>query len=370
MKDLDKKDEESLNLATTIPQWFIAGAIVVYIVGFITTSYFLDSYGIGNLVTEFWQIKYAQIGLLYLPFLMLVTIVLATLYLFRKAQKENNGQENSKMFIHGLVILLMSYMCLLIYYAAFIAIDFMDNTDVIFILIVIVLSILLLWCICKHRDSGNAFKRWYMWLLPFIVLASFVFWARNGVLFGELLRNRRVYLVCFTISMTLLIVMPILGYKIRGSFDKERKKTANVYIIIACFMVFATYMSVNFFANSIFHYIPSKMGGGNFENAPRAIFHVKDFNGISSEYSISKHFNNYHGTVAETSPLIIIEKSGDQLYVAFPDSNNGPKEWRNSDANRPNIYSIRQEQINEILHIKPIAPKKVYLNFLRKYGKR
>jgi MFS family permease len=373
----------SLDLTNKIPQWFIAGAISVYIAGFIIINNFLNSFGISYSASEFWQIKYAQIGLLFLPFIMFIIIILSTAYLFYKGNEERKEEIkdkntkkklSSKIYIFILVIVLMTHMCFVVYYSFLICVNTYGK-DVFITTLIAGLSIFFLWSLRKYRERTIFLKigRLYIWILPIIVFVSYKFWMANYSLFIEMLLYRTVYVFGLLLCLCFLIIMPAFAYKIRNDLNRNPRKTANVYIITTCFIVFTIYMGVICFADSIFYYIPSKMGGGNFEHAPRSIILIKDYSKILSEISpqYRKNFSIFDGNNVKTNDAIIIEKTSAEMYIAFPaddEPNDNPKYWRKSNKNRPHVFAIKLDQVIQSEHCPPTCEEKiVFVDLLKLY---
>ena len=143
------------------------------------------------------------------------------------------------------------------------------------------------------------------------------------------------WFVFYALFMALVIwLLATLG-------DEEREPHEQRIRVIFCVAIFALlyFLAINSFALGLYNFIPAAKGGGDFRTGRVIIrFNANDNLPLPSTWITGKDQN-----VLSTKSLVFIEGTSTAVYVADPDENMGPRNWRRSVRDRPSVMEVKRD---------------------------
>jgi uncharacterized membrane protein len=202
-------------------------------------------------------------------------------------------------------------------------------------------------------DTGNAAKAWarvnpgamLLWLIAAIagaLTSIIVVDSTDGL--GKMLWPGGY------LHFGLFLLAGFMAWRVDLSIQRRKKAAPEtvrpVTTLAAIMLVALIYLSVVFFAATVYCYIPVYKGGGDFTTESPSIFYIEEHfsNAIpASVISRSGTTNN----VVQTVPLYILQQNGSAFFVAAATSSNNPSTWRQlGRSNKPTeVVVIKREAV-------------------------
>src|ERR1700692_4352451 len=174
-----------------------------------------------------------------------------------------------------------------------------------------------------------------------VIVDKFAFSTKLPIIRGMLLSGGWIFLV-FAICMPLLLLRVIDRLKQVTKFRDENQAFRHSIlqasgITLSLLLLFLVLTSYSY---SVFPFIPSAKGGGDYENAPTVSVNFKEdeIAALAEELKMGVH------GVRQIRDVILIYATTSSFYFAKSEAGNDPCDWR-AGRNRPKIMELRREQI-------------------------
>lgn len=365
---------------THLSTWFVLGSALVYASGFLTIQFFHDSYGLRGLNTEFFKIRYAHVGILFVATPLIVNVTFYAL-LFWRAHNRNKApawDSNTKFrtnlvgylawlrdvleeplnpfLIVAMFLVAASFYAVLIYYPP----GTFDQAkyDLVATLIVAVVGqrSSTRFHSLKKRPNPEPplpwFRRnWYA-LLRFFMTAALlyiflrVFWFLKAELPTEFYGQEAwcVVLSLFFGSVVWRLSTPVHGASL-GAMKTPRRVVAGVLLGLIY------YLMVSFFAYGVYHYIPAGKGGGDYTHA-----------GLVKLDFVESSENTLPAWLFANNPdhyLVLVDATDVSVFLANPEQalaehhadGIGPPVWRIGRRYRPRVLELPRTSVQQITHL-------------------
>jgi len=339
----------TLLLWKTLPTWFPAITLIIYTSGAIIVAGFMSQFGIS--VNDFLRIRYIYVGLLFSGFPLMLSLFCCASYLFKHKKawlskeiisEDSKDVKNVPLRWYRSITTLVLWFDILIFYLAMLSFCVLygrnpnPNNARPFISLIIFAG-LVIFCISKFSLGDNLVlprqklsQILIYRLIPPLVLAVLIFLSKKDdgfqsfkPVFVGLFKNW--YFRCF-------IVLFILGGRLISTFYKWRRKIEEdefkapkdkkekskralwlglVFILLPLYCIAAIT-----FQRSVFLYIPATIGGGDYSISHKVV--------LSTEYSsdtlsdVIRFLQGIEGNYWATKPLVLIDKTSDEIIVADP----------------------------------------------------
>lgn len=193
------------------------------------------------------------------------------------------------------------------------------------------------WCL-RPQVSYSAPGSWKTVRIMLLVLTLAIDWR---CLAAE--RLMPVVLAMFwnakiLIGILVFMASVIFQYRDRSSRAKTSADKRSLWQLCGAKLVIAFVFSVIGFAYSVYPFIPSERGGGNYMHAPDVVLWVKNETADIPDALIEE----YRAGVKITKPVKLVEQTTAWLYIASPPGAQYPAEWR------PDITCVRKDLVTSM----------------------
>ncbi len=369
--------EIGTHFARSIPYWFFATVGLIYASGFLAVTIFLDTFGIREAGTEFWKARYIHIGVICLALPLMLNVPFYTLLYVqdrrrKHARPDPYGQVDS--LLRATLRFVASASMLVALEAvvfSFVAFTRPDSThsplQVGWIVVRVVFGVIIgLFAVYLFervraalavRGMCNSNSRPFEWFMTGVrlVLATYVlmqardFFGHHSTLFSEIYARNGLGVILMALFTFVLGIIPFASLKYTQRASDPHIERA-VWMLCACLEGSIYYVNVLAFAYTVFPYIPTTRGGGDYTVGPRVVLGLKASQSlpIPTRKLISCRSNLGSRTV----PLVLVEESTDMVFVADPTDAIAPAVWRGIEQPKPQVIGFRRDQLNNIHYVK------------------
>ncbi|OWY70733.1 hypothetical protein B7486_14100 [cyanobacterium TDX16] len=361
------------SLSDHLTLWSLIIPAIIYASGFLIVQQFHDSYGLRGIDTDFFKIRYAHVGLIFLAGPLIVGTATFALFLWKSETKISPANEsafnehqsiqlrvwarwwwsamnasrfNPKTIVAGFFFTANFYLALLFvapgekgsgYYQLF------------FAFLIACTAIFVMWIV---RRTGNESKIWVnvFQLICTILLAAICF----CLLYTQRNELKSLYwpsgLVYFGFSS-------FLGFSAWRLWARKHEENLGILKpvrrtlgIVAVCLVY--YYCLNYYADYVFPFIPAGKGGGDYSDA--AIVTVEFTDSGPQELPDALKLNNLE------KKLILLDSNGDFLFFANPfqpiggsdPDRSGPPIWRLSPSKleKPFVLQVPRDGVRSVIH--------------------
>jgi hypothetical protein len=174
-----------------------------------------------------------------------------------------------------------------------------------------------------------------------LIVDKFAFSTKLPIIRGMLFGGGWIFLV-FAICMPLLLLRVIDRLKQVTKFEDENQAFRHTILQAAgiTLSLLLLFLVLTSYSYSVFPFIPSAKGGGDYENAPTVSVNFKEdeIAALAEELKMGVH------GVHQIRDVILIYATTSSFYFAKSEAGNDPCDWR-AGRNRPKIMELRREQI-------------------------
>jgi hypothetical protein len=379
------------DLSRTIPYWFLALVGLIYASGFLVVSSFLETHGLRDAGSDLWKIRYIRVGVFCL---MLTAVTNAVPYFLKHLM-------SGRPLISHLVPTILIYIQMelgLFGIAMFARHVGMRESWTPFLL-----ACGLLWSaiggliissriermaagtkaedetlrtnfrrLLKHvpiwgprlvaaterfarrmgPDRLCKFGPRVRWLTAFIILCLLRNVAgRNREIIDVLVYQRSAFTML--LSFTLLLGwLPWTAFSSASRLELPASQHRSLWLLLICLLVPTYYFALVAFSHAIFPFIPAVRGGGDYSAAPRVRVYLKE---QAQGVALGDYLDTASPDVTRTKPTILLEETATNLFVAGPDDDGGPCQWRMDRGAKPRVLSISRDAIGNVQYFSPVA---------------
>ncbi|MGO8955728.1 MAG: hypothetical protein ACLPWS_13755 [Rhodomicrobium sp.] len=362
-------------------KWFAAWFALVYVSGYIIEFTFYSVNGVTTMSGDVLKLKYVHTGIVFILFFSIVTVPFVLYDTDTRAtfgvQVQGLYKYINRFVISPIRVVRIILFNLIIFCAVvftppqYVRSEYRIYYLILFVAISMIFNILYGRYIKrkrkKIRESGF---RVAMVMLPTIVdvfllavaiLFSFKIFSGMAQVFSEMLSASEhagflFFLWCFTIALLVRRFLDRISEETEEGDSNKVSGHADIYAtqltrggffiswIIALAVTF--FLAVSTYAYTIFPYIPSLKGGGNYVGVPE------------SEVQLTRASL----TSPDDTPLknvIVFYSTDTSVYFAYMKDEDGPCQWR-SRLTRPSIVEIPRSQIRTITKLPPRSQNCAY----------
>jgi hypothetical protein len=180
-----------------------------------------------------------------------------------------------------------------------------------------------------------------VFLAATVIVDKFVFSTKLTVIRGLFLGGGWIFLV-FAICMPLLLLRVIDRLKQVTKFEDENQAFRHTILQAAgiTLSLLLLFLVLTSYSYSVFPFIPSAKGGGDYENAPTVSVNFKE----DEIAALAQELKMGVRGVQQIRDVILIYATTSSFYFAKSEAGNDPCDWR-AGRNRPKIMELRREQI-------------------------
>lgn len=333
--DKEERDEEALQLARTVPYWFLAIIGSIYASGFLVVTTHLERYGIREVGGDVWKSRYVHIGVLSGAFpAMIIGTIFGLLYVYSLRLQEPSDNRPSNAILIGQALLsgLSIVMLELAFYGFVVFARESRQRTSEGALATLLAMMLVVWIVLsvvgwiEHR-GGQLHPVAVRWtFVPRAGVLVAVTWLFIIVFSGYWDRVSEMYWYRGRPLALLVSFLAGMGYSIYRFWKLPPTRRAASRILIICVLGPMYYLALTGFAYSIFAYIPAARNGGDYTDSPLVTISLKG------------------GSVLAHARLV--EETSDSLYLA--DKSEDPCRWRIDLRARPKLRAISRAEIQMI----------------------
>jgi hypothetical protein len=349
------------------PEWFLAVAALIYATGFLVVFTFFARLGIREAGTEFFKVKYVHVGILCLIIPALAAVpAYSFLYMLRRATETEHTGQVAELHVYVPSGILTLNMIATFYIFVMFSPPGYFRTKGHIVPVIFGATLLGLAAVQKISKKGfevfigrqadrvsrvsaspESIGSWMRWALCAIVIFFLDRYAFLGIWrdLKEMLTGNMRFTSGGYIFLLFVFVMVYLFWRVsRRCHDlADHKLKIALWATTVPLMFAAFYLCILSFAYSVYAYIPAERGGGSYVDASHVVL---TFHGSPAALP-----SDLIESGLRSKPLLIIEETGNSIYVADPDAAGGPAEWRRGTL--PTVIAIRRDDVNSIEYQRP-----------------
>jgi hypothetical protein len=354
-----------ISFITAVPEWFLALAGLVYATGFLIVFTYFESFGIQESGAEFFKVKYVHVGILCTMFVILLGVPCFAYRILWHAEATNTKEQHAtESFTHVATVVIVLNMLLAFYgLVMFAPRGYVQKREFLipFLLLASLLFLALMRAVetkvvvLMDKDTGKPSERWDMrvvanigrWFFGILGLVLLDWYSFRGLgpTMWEMLSGGGSFKTGGYVFVIFILVMIFLLWRAtkRILVISDRIRKVALWAITGCLLLATYYLAVLSFAYSVYPYIPVDRGGGSFVDSPKVTARFRiDMNGLLPSDLL--HCDS-HGCF-ESIPLVLIEETSTDFFIASPTEAGGVLKWRLGE--RPRIYNVRRELVNAL----------------------
>ena len=388
-----------------VPYMFLTIVGIFYAAGFLVVSSYLNSYGIRYSADEFWRARYIHIGFWCLSITILgVGTPLALSFIRLHWPKDSGSVITTRLGMFILLFLLWNFEAFILAFSMLTRRTHEADKPpgLIYLLALLVITILGI-VVSRHfrnkiAESSDDKKETTKTIFPNIGV-TFYFSDRKeaAIWVGKLILIGLSIVVAF---LDVMIARPYFGmlgemFKYQGeplvfllgchfllwflphrmfviSMKMNMTESVKIGAWGICFLLALPllYVTIIAFSIGIYPYIPAMRGGGDYTDVAHVVAYLSNARVVGEFPFIeetsdtmqvrspnartpgSTQLTEREGGI-HTKPLIVIEETPSDIFVALPDDADGPYAWRRKRKNRPVVYRLSRENIRFLRIVQP-----------------
>jgi hypothetical protein len=312
----------------------LAGSAVVYASGFLIVFIFHDSYRLRAVDTDLFKVRFFHVGIMFVALLGNIILPALASGVYARYRKGPPTWVINPVGIAVFSIMIFNFI-VVVFFAPPGA--FRDWNVQAGLLTTVALPLLLVALSKRMKD-----KRSRVGIR--LVLTGVVGLALLGCT-GLILKNYYADLVpmalpaaswfaFFALFMALVVWLLATADKDREPHEKRIRIIFSLAILGLLY-----FLAINSFALGLYNFIPAAKGGGDFRTG-RVIVRFREDNYLPLP---STWITGKDQDVISTKSLVFIEGTSAAIYVADPDQNMGPRNWRRSVRGRPSVIELKRD---------------------------